>query len=423
MTEWLVAFSILTLVLMAQILGTPRKLFEFPYLIAFTFGAVLLPQAFSLYMAENVTDQQKSDLFCMCFLCLACSVIGYQIQPKRLLIPPFLTQKPSEAQIFWGALLLVVVGSVFDILLSTLPAGTPWDTGIATIYLFFIGFMQIGFGISFYAALRYRQPKFWVLSVLGSTSSIINAVFQGRRENTALFLMLIASSFFFVRGRVVPRAVIALGMFLAMAIVPIIGEYRAAAAVDPLHAYKVLDLTEAARAFKDGDLHPEMIAALWTISDAKQDGDYAWGQGYWDELVFRFVPAQIVGMDFKKSLFIGNRIKEYDAAQMYARGYPLGTTITAAGDLFQQFGFFGALVFALIGYLFRGFWEIAIRSDAIFVHVMYASAAITAMHCVTHGTVDFLPGLIYTLLAILLIQFSIPKAASSQPMLRSHGLN
>jgi hypothetical protein len=397
---------------MGQIFLSPRRLYEFPNFIAFTFGIVLLPQAFSLYLSETVSDQQKSDLFCMCFLCVAAAFIGYQIQPRRFALPELLNRRPGESQIFWGALLLVVVGSVFDILLASLPEGTPWDTGVATIYLFFVGFMQIGFGISFYAALRYRHPKFWAVAILGSSSSIINAVFQGRRENTALFLMLIASSFFFVRGRCVPRAVIALGMFLAMAIVPIIGQYRAAAAVDPLHAYKSLDLTEAAHAFKEGNLHPEMIAALWRISDTKEADAYAWGGGYWDELVFRFVPAQIVGMDLKKSLFIGNRIKEYDAAQMYARGYPLGTTITAAGDLFEQFGFFGALVFAVMGYFFRGFWELAIRTDAIFVHVLYASAAITAMHCVTHGTVDFLPGLIYTLLAIGLIQFSLPVAAS-----------
>ncbi len=409
MIEWLVAFSVLTLLLMFGILQSPQRLFEFPYLVAFTFGTILLPQALSLSLSETVSDQQKSDLFCMCFLCVFCATAGYQLGPKTLALPRILKRVPTERQIFWGALALVLVGSVFDLLLGQMPEGTRLDTGIATIYLFFVGFMQIGFGISFYAGLKYRHLKFWLLAILGSTSSIINAVFYGRRENTALFLMLIAASFFFVRRVCVPRPVIALGMFLAMAIVPIIGEYRSAAAVDPLNAYKTLDLGEAARSFKDGDLHPEMLAALWTISDSKDAGDYAYGLGYWDELVFRFVPAQIVGMDFKKGLMIGNRIREFDAAQMYARGYPLGTTMTAAGDLFQQFGFFGPLVFGVLGYYFKGFWEVARNTDAIFVHIMYASACITAMHCVTHGTVDFLPGIVYTLLAIVPIQFFAPS--------------
>jgi hypothetical protein len=404
-TGWLTALSVLTLLLMARLLQSPKRLFEFPYFIAFTFGTILLPQALSLSLSNAVSDQQKSDLFCMCFLCILAAVLGYEIKPRRLALPAFLTRRPTENRIFWGALILLIIGSVFETLFFRLPEGTVYNTGVATIYLFFVGFIAIGFGVSFYAALKYNERRFWLLAALASITSLVQIFVYGRREPTALFLMFIAASFFFVKHRSIPRFVLALSMFLALTIVPIVGEYRSAAAEDPLHAYQSLDLSGSIKAYTEGQSHGEMMHALWVIADTKEMGDYGWGGGYWDEVIFSFVPAQIVGMDLKKSLFFGNRIVENaDIAQMYARGYANGTTFTAAGDAFHELGYFGAVVFAIMGYFFRGFWEIARCSDAIYVHVAYASAAVTAMKCLTHGTADFLPGLIYVFLPIALIQ-------------------
>jgi hypothetical protein len=309
---------------------------------------------------------------------------------------------------YWGSLVLIVIGGSFTIMLGALGEDVPKNTGIATIFFFFANWLYVGVGLSIYGAIKYGKVRFWISSAAASVVPIQAALFYARREPTVLFLLSVAFSLFFLRRIALPRALIVCSILSVVVFMPMTSAYRAAASRTLAEAISVLDLSDPLKGYREGTEYPEMRAALYAIADAREEGQYAYGAGYWDELVFRFIPAQIMGEDFKKSLFLGERIKELDINKFTARQIGVGTTITGAGDAFQQFGFLGALFFAVMGYLFRGLWTVVRDRPSPLMHVFYANAAVLAMHTVTHGTADFLPGLIYAALAFGVLNLLTP---------------
>jgi hypothetical protein len=313
---------------------------------------------------------------------------------------------------YWGSLILIAIGGCFTLLFGELGENIEKGTGIATIYLFFGNWIYVGVGLSMYGAIKYGQMRFWILSAVASIVPIQAALFYARREPTVLFLLSIAFALFFLRGIALPRALIVCAVLIVVVFMPMTATYRSLANRDLTAAIGVLNPADALKGYREGTEYAEMRSALYAIADAKEEGQYAYGAGYWDELVFRFVPAQILGEDFKKSLFLGDRMKELDVSKLAARGISVGTTITGAGDAFQQFGFPGALVFAVMGWLFRGLWILARDRPSPLIHAFYANAAVNAMRTVTHGTADFLPGLIYSILALGVLSFLTPSTLS-----------
>jgi hypothetical protein len=123
------------------------------------------------------------------------------------------------------------------------------------------------------------------------------------------------------------------------------------------------------------------------------------GQAYWDQLVFRFVPAQIVGRDVKDSLMFRSALR-HDKQDLAALGYRLetGTTVTGMGDSYREFGYFGALLFAVLAVVFKSLWAASLRPNGVFAQLLYIQTSTSAMHAVTHQTADYLPALLYNLI-------------------------
>jgi hypothetical protein len=114
-------------------------------------------------------------------------------------------------------------------------------------------------------------------------------------------------------------------------------------------------------------------------------GSLTLGTSFWNNLVFRYVPAQLVGSRVKQSLMVGNR-------EDYARrflGYlrPRGTTMTGMSDSYTSFWYFGSLVFFLIGLCLRQLYESA-RQRQDTAEILYCVLAVDALQSITHHS-DF----------------------------------
>jgi hypothetical protein len=131
------------------------------------------------------------------------------------------------------------------------------------------------------------------------------------------------------------------------------------------------------------------------IEATRQTGNYQLGKGYWNHLVFRFVPGQLVGMDLKQSLMFGVWDIGKSGGSESGVQFSRGSTITGMGDTFLQFGWFGCLFFAFMGMLFKGMWQASLAPNALFARLMYVMTFTSGMRAVTHWTADFLPGLLY----------------------------
>jgi hypothetical protein len=92
-----------------------------------------------------------------------------------------------------------------------------------------------------------------------------------------------------------------------------------------------------------------------------QWGHYTYGLHFWNQLVFGYVPAQIVGREFKESL----RFSLADDAQPAVFEKSVGTCETGIGEAFMAYGYFGCGLFFGLGAFMRCAWEGAVRNSVL----------------------------------------------------------
>jgi hypothetical protein len=128
-----------------------------------------------------------------------------------------------------------------------------------------------------------------------------------------------------------------------------------------------------------------------------QSGSFGYGRGYWNTLVFRFVPAQFVGKETKEAMQFTHDYGTGDTLQ-HSSEIPPGTTSMGLGDSFEEFGYFGCVFFAGLAILFRSLWNAATVQKSVLAQLYYILNIVPAMRALTHQTADFLPALIYNII-------------------------
>jgi hypothetical protein len=407
MPNFFLPFMLVCLGLVAMAVVRPRLIYEFPYFMAATFTAFILPQAYALYR-NGWGGIYLRITFLMCSLCLACCWLGYRRRPHPALLQK-LNISIDTGRFLAGGIVLVLVGWYFTHKFGMLPEEeeSSMMTGIGTIYLFFGGLVYPGFAICFYSALKERWITAWLATVVAAVIPLQAAVFYGRREPTVLFFMSVGLGMFFIKGKTAPRWAIIAAILGAMLFIPSTAEYRQLAREDPLGALKQINFTEEFREALDPDALSELKNATVLIAATDATRNFEYGAGYWNELVFRFVPAQFLGKDFKDSLMIGGQRRDPSdfVEDVFGFRLPLGMTVTGIGDSFNEFGYFGCLFFAVLGYLFKTLWAAANQPSGTVAQILYIQITTSAMRAVTHQTIDFLPAFIYGVIFIGAVAF------------------
>jgi hypothetical protein len=105
----------------------------------------------------------------------------------------------------------------------------------------------------------------------------------------------------------------------------------------------------------------EVFNAAKFMEAKAQGGNYTYGLHFWNQLVFGYVPAQIVGREFKESL----KFPLTDDAQLTGFEKSTGTCETGIGEAFMACGYFGCGLFFVLGAFMRWLWEEAIRNSVL----------------------------------------------------------
>jgi len=359
MANFFIPFALTCVVLLAAAIWRPSLIYEFPYFMAATFTAFILPQAYALYRDQWGGIYLRMTLL-MCFLCLVCCWLGYQRRPHPALLAK-LNIAIDPARFLQGGIALVLIGWYFTHKLGTLPEEelSSRMTGISTVYLFFGGLVYPGFAICFYCALKRGWIIAWLAAFGAAVVPMQAALFHGRREPTVLFLMSVGLGIFFIKGKAAPRWAIVAAVLAGTLFIPSTAEYRQLAREDPFAAFKEINFTEQFREALDPDAISELKNATALIAATEGTGDYEFGAGYWNQM----------------------------------------------GDSFNEFGYFGCLFFAALGYLFKTLWAAANRPNGIVAQILYIQITTSAMRAATHQTIDFLPAFIYGLIFIGAIAF------------------
>lgn len=393
---FLIVLLLLAAVPLGMAMKKPARIFEYPFFMAFAFAAFIVPQAYSLIRFPGfVDDSSVIAVMLMSCLCLSACFVGYQFAPSGLMVR--WTSRPIDMKrLLHAGILFIACGYAMSNMLAITEvqfSETGGRTGAGTIVMFFQFLAYPGFAIALFCALR--RPCFSTIaaSLLG-LAPLLKDVVIGRRENTAVLVLIIVMSFFYERRLQPSRLAIAAVLVFSMLAIPATNEYRVHANDDNWEGVGQMDLIENFERFLFQESTLELRNGAAVIESTRQSGNYQFGQGYWNHLVFRFVPAQLVGMEIKQSLMFVTDALSTGGTKTGIQFWR-GTTMTGMGDAFLQFGWLGCLFFAFMGVLFKGMWQASLFPNAVFARLMYVMSFTSGMRAVTHWTADFLPGLLY----------------------------
>jgi hypothetical protein len=135
----------------------------------------------------------------------------------------------------------------------------------------------------------------------------------------------------------------------------------------------------------------ELAVAANMIDATSFFGSYDFGADYWNEMVFRYFPAQVFGKEAKMALMIGSRGQD----RFYREFIPTnGLTTTCVGDAYRHLWYFGCLFYFFLGGFFRELRQ-SLSNSNILVRIFYVVCMVQALLSTSHGTVVFLPGIFH----------------------------
>jgi len=380
------------------VLKRPAKLFQFPYFMSLGFTAFIAPQALALArFSGGVRPESVDSVLLMSCLCFLACILGYSYKPKPAMCRMLIT-KINMSRLFAVGVIYILIGYVMAYYLNGLDVEFSTRggmTGDGTILLFFGGLIYPGFAIALFCALKQATPTNVIASIAGFVP-LVQIAANGRRESLAILVIAIALPAYFERRMVPPRAVIVGMIILVTLLIPATGQYRTLVARgEQGHAFELIDFLDQFEQSLSEESSLELRNGAAIIESVSQSGNFEYGRAYWNHVVFRFVPAQYLGADFKRNLMLDTWDVNTNGGTEHGIKFVVGSTITGMGDSFLQFGWLGWIVFAAMAALFRFLWEAAILPDGIMIRIFYTLTITTALRAVTHWTLDFIPGLLY----------------------------
>lgn len=396
MNTYLAAFILVVGGLLIWGLRERGRIVEFPFLAGVAFAGFVLPQLVGLTRNAAMLPPAALDrLLLMATLCAAMCWLGYVAAPRKW---KGFGWSFDVAQLTTAAWVLLAVGAVCWTLLYSLPEeelNKGGLSGVATAYLFFARLTGYAFVIGLLLYLYRRDRASLVLTALAAFPTVYRAVFLGRRAAAAELAFGVVAAVWLARGKLPPRTVFAPLAVTAMLMASFsVADYRSRAldneglSIGEIGSIGWWDNVESV--LNSGG--PELPNALYMMDLAAEAGEFDYGASAWDFLVFSYVPAQVLGADFKESLYLrwGLDIGAQDEVMAARFGYQRinGTTATGITDSFLSFGYFGCLKFFLIAWVMAQLYGAARRGDFA-SQVLYTLLVVPAMHSVTHMTLWF----------------------------------
>ncbi|BAU11425.1 hypothetical protein LEP3755_19190 [Leptolyngbya sp. NIES-3755] len=380
----------------------PSRIYQFPFVMAGIFAAFLVPQGISLILNPILPSPKVLErALLMSALCLLMCLLSYAL-PTSAKVVKALSFPTNEKKLFQGGLLLAVLGFFFSrlALATELTLNARGQlTGLRTIYSTFSHLSVPGLAILL--LLTLKRPNFTNIAatLFACVIPVYRIIAFGRRETIATFLLTIGLALFFRKRWTVPRPLAIAAVIFALLAIPLIGQYRSVASSGNWDQLWNLKPIENLKNVVGNASDLELEYAALQIDATIKTQQYGYGTGYWNILVFRFIPAQLLGSDLKEGLML--RLQELDLRALYNYVPNPGLVPTGIADTFREFDYFGCLVFVVLGLLIKTLWVSAVRHDSILSQVLYITFLSGSMKAVTHGTGTCLSDFVFYTIFVL----------------------
>lgn len=363
-----------------------------------------MPQAISIVVNPAIVSPTAVDgILLASSTCLWTSVIGYKLRPNPKLVSR-LNIPINEHKLFRAGIVLALVSFASSLVLSRISIAVDevgnW-TGPATVLYFFGNLRYIAVAIFFRAYLKKHSIKNLCWLVYSMLPILEMIIVSGRRAPTFTLFALIGVSLLFIKRVVPPRLLVITVVIAAAFLIPLIGQLRGefwtqlfAGNLDVVSISSGLD-----RILLEGDvLELRNGAMLLEVSNHLQK--FGLGTGFWNDIVFQYVPGQLVGYDVKQALQFDFGVSQTDLVNFFGAAFSAGSTKTGVGDSYAEFGYFGCLVFGAIAYLYRHIWISAFYFNSTIAQILYVGLLSPALVGVTHGIGRFLQDAIFQIIFV-----------------------
>lgn len=423
-----------------------ERLYQYPFIAGLTCITYIVPQMQSiLKFPQLLTQAAIARAFFMSCLCLIMIWFGYQNKvdytykgihknTKKLTdIGNIDSQNFSKNKIYNDdnellniSLIYIFVGLLSNIastfLEDTNPLAGGGRTGITTV-LFFLG-RNLYIGLSLTWLIYLKTKKIRLIDSIALTVSFVFILLSGlvaaKREIIVNFFIIFTLPFYFVQDKAISRKLMAVLLIFGILLINpytistirqssgIRGDWTRYDQADYSKIFESIfnqDYYSNVDRFFNEEEQLEMRNASFIMDYVWKDNKYGWGTGFWNELIFTWVPAQFLSQEFKASLQVDTASSSCkEITQNYGYSCRAGQTKTGFAEAFAEFDYFGCFVFYMFSYLYKFLWVKATKEKSLLAQLAYIHLIVRGTHIITHGTNEFPSRVLFFII------FSIPIA-------------
>lgn len=432
--QQMIAVFLMLLPFLAYVASNVRSGQDFvlmPSLVSVIFVTWLMPQLFFV-------QEQEQDIFiattvfglfgATCFIAIAA---GFRMGARRRRRVSQVVQLSTPSVVLWSAI------SIFLNLqyLAAFEANreiSQWS-GSGTIIAFFSSIRLVVFPLS--AIAFFRNPNVVLGAVLAANLYIVVQISFGelRRSDMISFILVLFLVYYFVRGRVPSLGFFTVTVPMAIIIVFSISELRniqdtflseGRTAFDIILSGALRDIDFGSAVVGSVSFAPDVRNGSYIIAYCLETLDYRFGAELWNDLVWQYVPAQLVGASVKDALLVGERVSIYsDLLSYFNYSRSPGSTRTGIGSAFLDLGPMGFVYFFVIGWICGRVFSQAATGDLI-AQAFYIALLAPVLISFTHSHTYFftvLPLLITVAIGLRITQRFVFRRASAHRGVVVHG--
>ncbi|MBP2300861.1 hypothetical protein [Azospirillum picis] len=364
-------------------LGRKGRIYEYPFFAGAMFFSFVLPQLPGLAGDPYLPEGAFAKTMVVTLSCAVMLWLGWAVtnRPMRAF-----AYEMSEQRLITAAAALSAAGAFFYFKISHLPVEVrdlSLPTGLPVAYNFFAKMLGYGFTLATICFVRTGSRLALVIALFGAMFYLERIIFAGRRGDTSEFVLIILLSYWFERGRTVPRALALAAVLVGTLVMNSTGDYRKVAKAEEGPSLDRVMQIDFVGNLKDllANGGPEMLNAVYKINAIDENMILDFGAFHWNTLVFNYIPAQVTGTEFKDLLFIPIR----NPYAFTAHAPATGSTETGMADGFGSFWYFGAIKFFLIGLVLKRLYCAAMQRS-IPGQFLYMLLLTPGMLAITHHT-------------------------------------
>jgi hypothetical protein len=369
---------------------------ELPFLFGAMFLIWYLPQVWVLVDAPQINQPSLARLLSMSFICVLALTFGWLQGVGKDQTSIRALEMPTERMIL-PVVGITLFAAAMEVLISTRPVeeltASQW-TGPITILSFFRSVGVVSLVASLAMILKERSIYTVGIAACNLMLYLPRVLVYFRRADIFELALAMMLALYFVRGRTVPRLGLAAAAIAGFFLVHGVGELRSlgggyqltenrelATRIPSLQDIAGIDWVASLK-FRDPSARSEVRNALEFIEVAERTGSLTMGAQFWNMLIHAYVPGQILGTEFKRSLLIGASLQEAALDETFYVGVT-GATATGFPPVYQDFWMLGAFVFAISGFITGVLFRRA-RYGQLTGYLMYGSIVTLGVHTLTH---------------------------------------